>query len=207
MNSILLRDPNITDNQKNKFIDIINKSSKRLLTTINDIIEISKIESGQLELNLTKVKINELLEFNYVFYKQQAEEKGVKLVWEKRIQDERSVVISDKFKLEGIFNNLLNNAVKFTSIGGKIEIGCYLDNEQIVFFVQDSGCGIELTKQDLIFKSFAQADQNLTRAHEGSGLGLSIVKAYIEKMKGKIWLESEIDKGSKFYFSVPYNPI
>jgi len=200
----LLKHPEVSEVQKNKYIDFVNKSGKRLLTTINDIIEISKIESGQLELYLSIVNINEMMQFNLDFFKPQAEEKGISLIYNQKLDEEQSTIMSDKFKLEGVLSNLINNAIKFTAKGGVIEIGSYFKDDNIVFYVKDSGIGIEKSKQKMVFSTFVQADQNLTRPYEGSGLGLAIVKAYIEKMNGKIQLESEVGKGTNFCFTIPY---
>ena len=109
---------------------------------------------------------------------------------------------TDKNKLESIITNLLKNAIKFTSFGS-IEFGNFPAGDEVVFYVRDTGIGIHPDRIDSIFGRFIQADQSNTRPHEGSGLGLSIVKAYTDMLGGKIWVESDIGKGSTFYFSIP----
>lgn len=200
----LLNDDNLIENDRKTYIDIINKSGKRLLSTINDVIEISRIESGQLRLNLSEVNVHEMLVDLYGFFFNQAREKNLKLVSSKSSSTDGLIITSDRSALEGIFINLLRNAIKFTS-EGVVEFGYYPDNNYLTFYVKDTGCGIPAERQEAIFERFVQSDLSITRAYEGSGLGLAIAKSYIKLLEGKIWVNSEINKGSTFFFSVP-NP-
>ncbi len=203
----LLKEPDLSEESKSEYISIVNKSGERLLNTINDIIEISKIESGQLQLNFSEVNISEVMDYHYQFFRQQTDEKELTFRIIKQVQKEGAVVITDKHKIDGILTNLIKNAIKFTT-KGSIEFGNYIKDNILVFFVKDTGPGIPEEKIDAIFGRFIQGDLSpYTRSYEGSGLGLSIVKAYIELLNGKIWVESEVHKGSTFYFSIPYNPI
>ena len=201
----LLQKPDLDDENKNMYIDIVNKSGHRLLKTINDIIEISKIESKQKNVRYSIVNIEEVMNFCTDFFKQQVEEKGIILKTSSKILGKDAIVETDKHMLESIFTNLINNALKFTN-HGEIEFGNYLDGQYMVFYVKDTGIGLHAENLEVIFKRFVQANTNITRPHEGSGLGLSIVKAFIEMLNGKIWVESEIDKGSTFFVSLPYKP-
>ena len=203
----LLKEPDLSEESKNEYISIVNQSGERLLNTINDIIEISKIEAGQLQLNFSDVNISEVMDYHYQFFRQQTDEKGLTYSITEHIQKEGAVVITDKHKIDGILTNLIKNAIKFTT-KGSIEFGNFIKDNNLVFFVKDTGPGIPEDKIDMIFGRFVQGDLSpYTRSYEGSGLGLSIVKAYIELLNGKIWVESEVHKGSTFYFSIPYNPI
>ncbi len=198
----LLREPELNDERKNKYIDVVNKSARRLLNTINDIIETSKLDTGQKEVKLEGVDIPSLLQSHYDFFNPLATEKGLSLKIAERVENDKALVLSDINILDSIFNNLINNAIKFTNIGS-IEIGNYIKDDSMVFYVRDTGIGIPSDKHDVIFERFVQADLNMTREHEGSGLGLTITKACVEALGGQIWVQSEVNKGSTFSFSIP----
>lgn len=202
----LLNEPGVNEEEKSKYISIMKMSGQRLLNTINDIIEISKIESGQAQVQISAVSVEELMQFHIDFFKKQAEEKGIFLKIGECIKGNKALIKTDKHILYSILTNLVNNAVKFTQKGG-IEIGNRLENKSLIFYVKDSGIGIPQERQKAIFERFIQADMNITRPHEGSGLGLAIVDAYIQMLGGKIWLESEVGKGSIFSFSIPYESV
>lgn len=202
----LLNEPGVTDDEKSKYIGIMKMSGQRLLNTINDIIEISKIESGQAKVQISTVSVEELMKYHLDFFNKQVYEKGLTLTIGESITGDRALIKSDKHILFSILTNLVNNAVKFTQ-KGSIEIGNRIENNTLMFYVKDTGTGIPAERHNAIFERFIQADMNITRPHEGSGLGLAIVKAYIQMLGGKIWLESEVEKGSIFYFSVPYKPV
>jgi PAS domain S-box-containing protein len=199
----LLKIPDLSEENKTNYIDIVTKSGQRLLATLNDIIEISKIEAGELKVNMTSVNISELMTYFYNFFKPQTDEKGLLLKLSGQVQGKDLMIRTDRNKVESILSNLLKNAVKFTT-KGVIEFGNYFEESNIVFFVKDTGSGIHPDRVNVIFDRFVQGDMSNSRIYEGSGLGLSIVKAYSEMMGGKIWLESVTDKGSCFYISLPY---
>lgn len=199
----LLQTQDLSVQEKNEFINIVNINTHRLLNTINDILEISKIDAGQISVNLSSVNICEIITYCYELYELKALDKGLTIKIEKCLNNEDAIIITDRFRIEGILNHLLNNAIKFTS-NGSVVFGNYLEDNSLVFYVKDTGMGIPQDKLDAIFDRFVQADLEHTRLYEGSGLGLSIVKAYIEMLKGKIWVESEINIGSTFYFSIDY---
>ena len=200
----LLNDENILEEDRKNYIDIINKSGKRLLTTINDVIEISRIESGQIRITLSEVNIDEMMAYLYNFFMHQASDKHLKLILAGTTSSNDLILKTDKPVLEGILINLLKNAIKFTT-EGFVEFGYYHENNSLIFYVKDSGCGIPADRQKAIFERFVQSDLSITRAYEGSGLGLAIAKSYIEMLEGKIWVESEINKGSTFFFSLPFH--
>lgn len=201
----LLKEPDLDPASREKYIDIVNKSGKRLLTTINNIIEISKIDTRQIEVRHTSVDLNEVMNFYYNFFSRQAKEKGLELHLHCELPPGKEHVLTDKFILDNILTNLINNALKFTN-KGVVELGVELKENFIEFYIKDSGIGIPVERQKAIFERFVQANLNMTRAHEGSGLGLAIVKAYVEILDGKIWLKSEEGKGSTFFFKIPYIP-
>jgi signal transduction histidine kinase/CheY-like chemotaxis protein len=201
----LLKKPNLDAASREKYIDIVNKSGKRLLTTINNIIEISKIDSQQVQIRTSEVDLIEILNYYFNFFLPQAKEKELNLVLKCDIPKDQSVIVTDKFILDNILTNLINNALKFTN-KGTVELGAEVEHSLVKFYVKDTGIGIPEDRKNAIFKRFVQANLNMTRAHEGSGLGLAIVKAYVELLKGEIWLESTEGKGSTFFFSIPFIP-
>lgn len=198
----LLKEPHLKGKDKKKYIKIIQKSGHRMLNTINDLIEISKIETGALETSFSNVNVNELIDYQYHFFKPETEKKKIDFSFQKGLSNEDAFIQTDQEKLNGILMNLLKNAVKYTH-KGSVEFGYNLSGKMIEFFVQDTGIGIEKDKHDAIFDRFVQADLSHSKPYEGAGLGLSIAKAYAELLGGKIQVESEPGKGSKFWFTVP----
>jgi len=199
----LLKEPGLTGEEQGKYIGIIEKSGERMLSIINDIISISKIESGQMEIFESDTNINEQLEFLLAFFKPEAEKKGLQIKIVNSLPAKDSVLKTDREKVYAIMTNLIKNAVKFTH-NGSIEIGCEKKGQFLEFFVKDTGTGIHLEQRDLIFERFRQGSASLKSRYEGTGLGLSISKAYVEMMGGKMWIESEPGRGSSFYFTIPY---
>lgn len=202
----LLKTSNLDNLKRDKYIDVVKISSERLLDTINDIIELSKIESGLITVNYSNVDVVKTLKDYCDFFKYKADEKGLTINCIQQIDHDRAIIKTDHYFLDSIFKNLINNAIKFTD-SGSIEIGNYLEGENLVFYVKDTGAGIPSNRIEAIFDRFVQSELNITRPHEGSGLGLSIVKSYLEMLNGKIWVKSEMEKGSTFFFSIPYNPV
>jgi len=172
------------------------------LSTINDIIEISKIETGEVQVFREKIALKPFLSYYFDFFSPQTSEKGLQLHLA-QCKEAPETIFTDKSKLDSILTNLIKNAIKFTG-NGRIEFGCNNNNKcDLLFYVKDTGRGIEPDKINMIFERFRQADISLTRGYEGSGLGLSISKAYVEALGGKIWVESEPGKGSCFCFTIP----
>lgn len=187
---------------RKKYIDIVNKSGQRLLTTINDIIEISRIESTGLVVTNSAVNVLEVTEGILDFFQPQSTEKGLSLMMSPLSPDLPEYIETDRHLLEGILTNLIRNAIKFT-VEGRIEVGVYSDEKQITFYVKDTGIGIPADRQEAIFDRFVQADLTLTRTHEGTGLGLTISKAYANALGGTIRVESEPGAGSTFFVGIP----
>jgi signal transduction histidine kinase/CheY-like chemotaxis protein len=202
----LLNEPDLKEETKRGYIDVVSRSGERLLDTINSIIEMSKIESGESKTILEEVNISHIIQFNHNFFRLQTDEKGIKLTVSEKVTGTAAIIKTDKHKIESILINLIKNAIKFTS-HGTIELGTYIENNSLVIYVKDSGGGIPSNRIDTVFDRFVQADMNLTRVHEGSGLGLAIAKAYVESLDGKIWVHSESGKGSTFSFSIPYKAV
>ncbi len=199
----LLKEPKLSGEEQQQYINIIEKSGKRMLNIINDIINISRIESGLVEISLIETNINEQIDDLNTFFKPEALKKGLQLIVAKPLPTKDSTLLTDKEKVYAILTNLIKNALKFTATGS-IEFGCIKKDTQLEFYVKDTGPGISEAQQGIIFERFRQANESLTRTHEGSGLGLAISKAYVEMLGGKIWVESEEGKGSTFYFTIPF---
>lgn len=198
----VLQDPHFNDERKNQFTEIINSSSERLLSTINDIVEISKIDAHQVEVNYSELNVTEILEQHIRSLNDKALKKGITLVTDFQLTAENARVVTDSNLLNGILSRLLNNALKFTR-EGSIGLGAYRDDSYLVVYVRDTGTGIPADRLEAIFDRFVNADLNLSRSYDGSGLGLSIVKSYLTLMNGSIWVESEVGKGSTFYCQLP----
>ena len=210
MNSIIgfsemLDMPDIENEKRNEFIEIIKINSYRLLSLIDDMIDVSKIEAGLIEIRQTKTNVNKLLSELHESFKFSANKKEVNLILDTGLKNELSIIYVDNSKLNQILTNLINNAVKFTH-KGEIKFGCKLKSDMLEFFVSDTGIGISKEHQNNIFERFRQVEVTATKKYEGTGLGLAISKALVEKMGGKIWVVSKPDFGSTFYFTIPYRP-
>lgn len=205
----LLREKNLDREKQNKFLDIIVVRSKNLLQIINDIIDISKIEANQLNIENQQFSLNKVLYELFSSFEAElaAQNKDrVKLEFKAELDKEASYIQSDEFRLKQILTNLISNAIKFTD-KGKIDFGYKVDKNTLRFFVHDTGIGIPKEALNHIFDRFRQADGSSTRQFGGTGLGLAISKQLVEMLGGKIWVKSEINKGSKFYFTIPFKTV
>jgi hypothetical protein len=202
----LLKEPNLTSDEQQDYIHTIQISGARMLYTINNIVDLSKIESGLVKVDIEETSINEKIEFIYKFFKPEAEIKGLLFLVKKGLPDDEAIIYTDNEKVYAILINLVKNAIKFT-YEGSIEIGYEKKVEYLEFFVKDTGIGIPKNQNEQIFKRFRQGSESHNRSYEGSGLGLSICKSYVEMLGGEIWVESEEGKGSEFYFTIPYNTV
>ena len=202
----LLKDPGLTGEDQQEFIKIIEKSGARMLNIINDIVDISKIEAGLMQVEIKESKINEQIEYIHTFFKPEAERKGLQLYLKNSLTANETIIKTDREKLYAILTNLVKNAIKYTHFGS-IELGCEKKGEYLVFFVKDTGIGIPKDRHEAIFERFIQADIADKQAYQGAGLGLSISEAYVKMLDGKIWVESEEGKGSTFFFTIPYNSV
>lgn len=204
--SSFLKQPDISKEQYNKYADIIINSGNHLLSIINDIIDISRIDAGHISVNAEPVNIHNLLEETYIFFKDQLVQKkkdAVKIVYHKNQDD--IIINTDITRLRQILINILSNACKFTE-QGLIEFGYEIEDTYLHFYVKDSGIGIPLDKHDIIFERFRQAAETTEKFYGGTGLGLPIAKACTEMLGGRIWFESEENVGTVFHFTIPYLP-
>ena len=200
----LLKKPQLTGDEKYEFIQFIEKSGKRMLNTINNIMDISKIEASQVKVVKSEILIDNLLKEHHKLFYNEAKSKGLDLIYKSSLNHSKARIITDKHKLEGILNNLLNNAIKFTN-SGSITFGFSLKNKNFVeFYVKDTGIGIPANRMEAIFNRFEQADLSDTRVFEGSGLGLAISKSYVKMLGGEIGVRSKEGSGSTFTFTIPY---
>ncbi len=200
----LLKEPNLSGEQQQNYIKIIENSGERMLNIINDLIDISKVEAGQVEINISEVNVNEQIEYIYSFFKPEIEKKGIKLFTKQTLSAKEAFIKTDREKTYAILTNLVKNAIKYTNTGS-IEFGYERKGSFLEFFVKDTGIGIPKDRQQAIFDRFVQADIEDKRAFEGAGLGLSISKAYVEIIGGRFWVESQEGVGSQFYFTIPYD--
>lgn len=204
----LLRDPDLKDEERDLYLKHIDNSSNQLLNIIDDIIDISKIESGQLKISNKPVRINAILDeiYSSFFHRIRGDAPGQKKVTfnlKKGHEDLDFTIVTDDFRLSQIFNNLIGNAIKFTK-EGNITFGYTLKtNRYIQFYVFDSGMGIPANNTNLIFDRFGQVNQPGAYQPSGTGLGLPISKSLVKLMGGEMWVESEVGKGSSFYFTLP----
>jgi PAS domain S-box-containing protein len=199
-----LRDPKISPEKHGKFADIIIQSSDQLLSIIDDIMKISTLEAGQEKVNLTEFELNSRLKFLYNQFLIKAGKQNIELKIKLSEPDAQFYITSDETKLTQVLNNLIGNAIKFTK-HGHVYFGYLLKDNELEFFVEDTGIGIPAQMHEEIFKRFRQVETTVTRIYDGSGLGLSISKAYIELLGGRIWLNSKLGEGSTFYFTLPLN--
>jgi len=211
MNSILgfsnlLSSNNLTEVKRDSFIRIIQNSSHQLMRIVKDILEISQLETKQVEVNENAVCINDLLLGLFSDFSDKAEKNKTPLYFKKALFNKASKVLSDKAKLNRILSNLLENALKFTH-EGFIKLGYQIKGDKLVFFVSDTGIGIRKEKLKVIFKRFSQEEKEMCKNVGGLGLGLSIAKANANLLGGKITVESEKGKGSTFFVTIPYKPI
>ncbi len=209
----LLKEPDLSGKDQHDYLEYIEKSGARMLNIIHDIIDISKIESGEMKTYLEPVDINEQIEYIYNLLKIDAENRKIKLLFKNTLQGGEAVIETDKEKFFGILTNLIKNAIKYTD-KGSVEFGYKLlrsvpyrpgsSSDVLEFYVKDTGIGIPAHRQKAIFERFIQADVADVQARHGAGLGLAISEAYVKMLGGKIRVESQVGEGSTFYFTLPY---
>ncbi len=195
----LLKQSDLTGEQMENYIQIIETCGFRMLNIINDLMDISKIESGIMTVTLNDLKINEVFDYIYDLFKPEADKKGIRLI---KNTDIPIVICTDKEKLIAVLTNLLKNAIKFCH-AGSIEFGYTTQEQSILFFVKDTGIGISKEKIEHVFERFIRGDHEMSPKYEGTGLGLSIAKGYVDMLGGEIWVDSELGRGSQFYFTLP----
>jgi len=201
--SELLLDQSFSDDEKMDFAHLIRTNGDNLLHLLNDIIDISMIESGQLKMIVSEVDVTSLVKEVFETFKtsKQLSDK-VNLSFQLECTDEQIVILSDAYRLRQILNNLISNAIKFTD-SGYINVSLKVKDSQVFISVEDSGIGINLEHQTRIFDRFLKIENSSTNLYAGNGLGLTITKNLVEILNGKIGLESEPGVGTKFYFLLP----
>jgi PAS domain S-box-containing protein len=211
----LLKNPRLTGEEQNDYLNIIEKSGARMLNLINDLIDISKIESGQMKVSVSPFNLNSQTEFIYDFFQPVVVAKGLAFSINNGLSFNDSIIKSDNEKVNAILINLIKNAIKFTDKGA-IDFGYVLrpsgkinSTQVLEFYVRDTGVGISPEQKAIIFERFRQGSESLNRNYEGAGLGLSIARSYVEMLGGEIRVESppanhEETNGTVFYFTVPY---
>jgi signal transduction histidine kinase len=194
------------DEKSNRFIEIIHKSGEQLLKIIDDILDISMIESNQLKIHKIQFSINDLLRITQDFfatYKKAQNRDALVIRYSTDRPDGEDVLYTDPGRLQQILNNLIKNAIKFTE-SGTVHFGYTINSPLILFFVEDTGTGVSSELQDKIFERFIQGEEPLHRGYGGAGLGLAISKGIVECLGGKIWLDTTYTPGARFSLSIPY---
>ncbi|ABE51375.1 sensor histidine kinase [Methanococcoides burtonii] len=201
--SVLLDKPGNRDESQVRYLHNILFNGKHLLEIFNEILAISKIESGAMVFQPKKFLISNVISEIETSMMPFALEKGIILTH--IIDVENAIMNADEFKFKHILYNLVHNAIKFTPDGRHVTIETKKCGKSMCFFVKDTGIGILPTNQIKLFEQFYQVDSSTTRKYGGIGLGLNIVKKFVEIHGGKVWIESEVEKGSTFGFSIPDN--
>ncbi|MBL7104234.1 MAG: response regulator [Bacteroidales bacterium] len=204
--SELLNDPDLTIENHEEFIRLINENSKILLNLIEDIIDVAKIEAEQIKIIQSTCQVNQILDEIKNYYIDELEnnkQKEIEIIINKQNMDESFAIITDPLRFRQIMNNLVGNAIKFTD-KGYIEFGYKIIDDNIIqFYIKDTGIGLPLDKINLIFERFRQAEESSTKEYGGTGLGLTISKRLAEMLGGTIWVESVLHEGSTFFFNLP----
>ena len=204
--SELLEDDTLNQEERREYLDIITESCRNLLTILEGIINIARIDNKQVVVNRSVFQLNRLLDELLASGKNDlvaAGKNDLSLQLDKPFEDKNSDISADKEKITTVLKNLLNNAIKFTT-SGSIHFGYHYDKGMLQFHVRDTGQGIAPAMQNVIFEKFRQVDETFSRKFGGTGLGLSVSKGLVDLMGGKIWVVSEVEKGSTFFFTIPF---
>ncbi|MDB4334826.1 PAS domain-containing sensor histidine kinase [bacterium] len=193
------------DTRKN-YIQIIQESSNQLLSIVTDILTIASVETKQEKVYIHKVCVNNIVNELFLVFDELAAQQDISFNSKQELSDQDSEIYTDKTKLTQILTNLLSNALKFTH-KGKVEFGYQLKENQLEFFVEDTGIGIKHPMQERIFERFRHADRNIEDNYGGTGLGLAISKGFVELLQGEIWVKSESNKGTSMFFTIPYKTV
>jgi signal transduction histidine kinase len=189
------------NDKQNEYVDDILSSGRHLLSLINDILDLSKIEAGRMELEVTTFHLPDAIENALLLVRERASRHGIKL--DRAIDDRLGDFTGDERKVKQILVNLLSNAVKFTPEGGQVKVEARLGESAAIVSVADTGIGIAKEDQEAIFEEFRQVGSNYAQKREGTGLGLALTKRFVELHGGRIWVESEVGNGSTFTFTLP----
>ncbi|MGQ1786885.1 MULTISPECIES: hybrid sensor histidine kinase/response regulator [unclassified Saccharicrinis] len=208
--SNLLSHKEISNPEKEEFVNLINLNVKNLLTIVEDLIDISKIDSGQLQIRNTTICLHDVLEDVYNNFSNDIQRRGqmnIKLYLKEGISDKNTMILTDGARLKQVLANLVGNGIKFTD-RGFVEFGYELKHEEVLqFYVKDTGIGLPVGKEDRIFERFYKFSAGRQMLYGGTGIGLSLVKDLLDLMGGKIWIESEPKVGTTFYFTIPYHKV
>lgn len=202
---LLLMKPDIPKEKRIYYLEIIKKTGDRMSETINDIMELSRIEAGATDLKISSVNLYQMTDYFYAFFKPEAECKGLELRLHNRLKTHKCFVKTDQGKLESIISNLLKNAIKYTS-KGFVELEVEMDDAKLIYTIRDTGPGISPEQQEIIFNRFVQVDRTPAGRYDGLGIGLSIVKSYSDMIGGSITVKSVEGQGSEFCFVLPIAP-
>jgi signal transduction histidine kinase len=183
-----------------EYLDDIISSGNHLLSLINDVLDLSKVEAGQVELEVHPFSLREALERGVVMVRERATEDGVRVAF--AADPEVDVVDGDERRIKQVIFNLLSNAVKFTPAGGEVDVTATRVNGEVRVSVADTGPGVAPEDRERIFEEFQQSETGVG-LREGTGLGLALSKRFVELHGGRIWLESELGRGSTFTFALP----
>jgi signal transduction histidine kinase len=201
--SDFLKAPELPVEKRIEYIDIISNNCYQLLDIINDIVITASLASGQIKLNISNFNINNICRNLYSQFEPKAKLKDITLNYDCPFDDSNADIRTDEIKLTHILSSLINNAIKFT-LKGNIHFGYIVRDDKLEFYIEDTGIGISPEKQELIFERFRQAERSIAYEFGGTGLGLTISKGYVELLGGKIWLSSDLGKGSTFFFTIPF---
>ncbi len=207
--STLLNTKDVSKEDQKEYLRILANSGKLLLEIIDNIIDISKVESSTLTVSKSNSNLNMLLDellIDFLEYKNNMKLDKIDITLQKEIDDKELYILTDLKRLKQVYSNLLDNALKFTE-KGKVEFGYYIKGQEIICFVKDTGIGIKEGEIHFIFDRFRQVDESTTRKYGGTGIGLALCKSLIELLGGKLWVESKKGKGAKFYFTIPYDVV
>lgn len=186
-----------------RMLSTIHNSSKFMLQIVNDLLDLSVIDTGQMKLSLSKQNLAELGKNNFILNESLAEQKQIKLIFN---SDENLPLINcDHNKIEQVLNNLISNAIKFSHKGSEIEILITTGENEVVISVKDQGVGIPEDEMEKVFESYGKTSSKSTGGEPSTGLGLAIVKRIVKEHNGRIWVTSEVGKGSTFYVSLPFD--
>ncbi len=205
----LLNDPNLPYEKREEYLDLITDSTEKLLQMFEGMVDMSLLETGQMKINQEACYVSRIMVDTYHFFnneKHRHNKQNIALLLNNHFEDDNLAIITDTYRLKQILHQLLNNAFKFTE-KGVIEFGYALESDNFLhFFVKDSGRGVLLEKSRTIFECFEKIENSNDVKELGIGLGLPLCKGILELLGGKIWVESNIFRGSTFEFTVPYNP-
>jgi len=197
----LLRDERVTELKRSEFLEIITDQGQRLLQLIDDLLDLSKLESGKMQLSFEQGDLNDIVLSAVETIRPTAEKKGLEIAIE--LAPDLPWIYMDSKRIRQVCWNILCNAVKFTDAGGKLTVCCVDSGEELLVRISDTGVGIKPEDLERIFDRFAQVDSSATRSHGGAGLGLDLVRRFVNLHSGRVWVESEYGHGSTFFFPLP----